>query len=319
MRRFLLVLFLLMVLTSCRAVVYKVEQTRIILGTRITITVLDPDQIRAKEAINQAFETIKGLEVKFDINDNNSDVGVLSKNKRLLGANQDMLYIMRKSIFYSFVSDGAYDPTVQSINDIYNKADALNKTPTDTEIIEARKTVGFQRIRIENDSIFMHNGTKIGLAGIAKGYVTDNAIQTLKSFGVTRAMINTGGDISAIGTKAKKESWSVKLQNPNNGTQFIASIELSNQSMASYGDYERYYEPSKKVKYVINPKTGRMDSDLISAIVIAPNATDADALAQSVFILGKEKGISLIESFPETSAILVTKERQIIRSSRFKD
>ncbi|MFH1834782.1 MAG: FAD:protein FMN transferase [Methanobacteriota archaeon] len=87
-------------------------------------------------------------------------------------------------------------------------------------------------------------------------------------------------------------------------------------TVATFCDYERYYTEDKKVHHIIDPWTGYSATEIISATIIAPTATDADALSTAVFVLGPGEGMKLVESL-KTETLIITKDRRILKSGGF--
>ena len=93
---------------------------------------------------------------------------------------------------------------------------------------------------------------------------------------------------------------------------------MNDNAVATSGDYERYFDENKKFHHIVDPRTGYSATELISVTIIADTALEADALATSVFVLGREEGLELIESLDNVEGLLITAEREIIKSSGFK-
>jgi thiamine biosynthesis lipoprotein len=159
-------------------------------------------------------------------------------------------------------------------------------------------------------------GMKITLGAIAKGYAVDQAIDLLKSEGIQHALIDAGGDIRAIGRKSEGP-WGIALQNPRNSSDYVALIPLDDQAVATSGDYERFFDENKSFHHIIDPKTGYSATSLISVTVIAKNLTHADALATTIFVMGPEKGIGLLESLPDVEGLLITRDRKVLSTEGF--
>lgn len=308
-----------MLLTGCQNIVYKAEQTRVLMGTTVKITVIHKDGKVAVSAIQDAFTAMQNVEKLMSIYDNNTELSTLNKNKILRNPSQELLYVLNRSLFYSNISNGAFDVTVQPTLDLFtNTFNVLKRSPTEQEILAAQKKIDYKKIIFKNNSIVIGPNTTITLGAIAKGYAVDKAIEVLQSEEIDRALVIAGGDLRAIGTAAMKQPWIVSLQNPRNSTEYITLIEVHDQSVATSGDYERYFDENKTFHHIINPKTGMSATELISVTIIAPKAMDADALGTTVFVLGPVEGMKLIESTENTEALIITRDRQIIRSSGFK-
>ena len=129
---------------------------------------------------------------------------------------------------------------------------------------------------------------------------------------IEHALVNAGGDISTINAKPKGGPWSINLVNPDDTSQSLANFIVSDKAIATSGNYERYFDPRKEAHHIINPKTGYSAQESISVTVIAESCTAADTLATSVFAMGPEAGIELIESLDDTEAMIVSTDRKTI-------
>ena len=294
----------------------ETNETRELLGIFITITVMDYDE--AKEPIELAFDEIKRIDNLLSSYKNESQLSLLNKNGFLDNSGSELIYNLKKANYFSELSNGAFDITVQPILELYKKSFSENKRPpTEQEIGETMQLVNYENIIINKNNIeFKDKNMQITLGGIAKGYIIDKAVEILEKNGIKNALVNAGGDIRAIGTK-NKEDWTIALENPRNKDEYIAIIKLNNKSVATSGDYERYFDEEKEFHHIVNPKTGYSATELISVTIIADKAIDADALSTSVFVLGKDKGLILIEKLRDVEGLIITNEREIVKSSGF--
>lgn len=136
---------------------------------------------------------------------------------------------------------------------------------------------------------------KYDLGGIAKGYAVDRVARIFKEKGIKRAMINIGGNLYLIG----HPSWSVGIKDPKDPNKLIGKIRIDKEAgIATSGNYER---PG----HIIDPRTGKSASSVLSVTIVAPTAIEADALSTGVFVLGKEKGSELIEKLPEIEGVII--------------
>jgi len=128
-------------------------------------------------------------------------------------------------------------------------------------------------------------------------------------------MVDIGGDIRCFGAPLKnKPHWTIGLQNPNveqdtPDQKLTLKLKLANGAVATSGDYQQFVIiEGKRRSHIIDRKTGASAQGLSSVTIIADNATDADALATAVSVMGTEKGLALIEKLPATDAILITSQ-----------
>lgn len=309
----------LLIFSGCQTKPQEFVQSENIMGTVVTIKVVDSNAARVNKSLHAAFETMKKIEAKLSHKLEDSEVVQLNNNGVKKDISDDFEKVLTKALFYGQVSNGAFDISVQPILDLYTKSfRELKQPPSDEEIKKTLLLIDYSKITLHEDKkVTLEPDMKITLGGIAKGHIIDAAFETVRSYGIKNVLVNAGGDIRAIGKNIRNEPWLIALQNPRDRGDFIAKLSLFNTAIATSGDYERYFEPEKKFHHIVNPQTGYSAIDLISVTIIAPQAIDADALATSVFVLGKEKGLKLIEEIEFAEGLIITANRTIHKSSGF--
>jgi thiamine biosynthesis lipoprotein len=316
MKRLTAVVMLCMLVLGCRVISFRVEQTRTLMGTDVEIIAFHEDENTGRVAVRRAFNTIQDVEGIMSGFVDNSQVFRLNTAGMVKRPHEYFTEVINKSMYYSELSGGAFDITVQPVLELYRATANLNRTPTEEELSEALSKVDYRKLTEENGSFYLPINMSITLGGIAKGYAVDKAIEALQVRGIERALVNAGGDMRAIGVKELEQPWTIALKNPRNASEFITVIRLEDMAVATSGDYERYYF-NKSYHHIIDPKTGRSATGLISVTVVAPTATEADALSTTVFVMGKDKGLELVESIQGVEALIITSEKEIVRSSGF--
>ncbi len=309
------VAFLCLLLSACApGPLEEVTETRWLLGTSVTITVLHEDLAEARSAIGSAFDEIARLERLLHTGGEGSEVARLNREGRI-AAGPELLHLIGKAIEYHRLGGGSFDMTVQPLLDLYGESFGVKgRPPTEEEIERVLGFVGTERIGISGKTVTLDPGMKITLGGIAKGYAIDRAVSTLAERGVTRGLVNAGGDMRALGSRMDRP-WNIALQNPRDRTDHVAILPLAGKAVATSGDYERFFEPTKKFHHIVDPRTGYSAGKLISATVVASGALDADALATTVFVLGPEAGMKLVDGMEGVEALLITAGREILKST----
>ncbi|MGM5487668.1 MAG: FAD:protein FMN transferase [Nanobdellota archaeon] len=303
---FRLIVVFVLLLTGCAQMEYQSSEE--IMDTVVTITVTASNQDAAHSAIQSAFREINRVEKKFTIYDE-SPIQELNSKGHLFTEDEELKRMVRKSIYYSQITNSSFDITVQPVLDLYTKSfEERGRPPTDTEIKEALAKVGPERVIVNKTGIFLTN-TTITLGGIAKGYAIDQAIETLQMHNISAGLVNAGGDLYGYGRKASGELWTSALRNPDDPYDYLTRFEIRDQGIATSGNYERYFDENREYHHIIDPTTGRSANDCISVTVIAPSAVQADALSTALFVMG-EDGKELVKRL-NLSAVFVFSNRSV--------
>ena len=156
-------------------------------------------------------------------------------------------------------------------------------------------------------------GIRLDPGGIAKGFIVDKGIAFLKENGVKNAMINAGGDMYCLGdSKTEGKGWRIGIRDPFKAKGVSADFAVRNKGVATSGDYER---PG----HIIDPATqAPARSGAISVTVVSENCARSDALSTALYVLGPEKGISLIEHIGGAEAYIVAEDGKAHASSGFR-
>jgi thiamine biosynthesis lipoprotein len=175
-----------------------------------------------------------------------------------------------------------------------------------------RSDPGLGRIQIPEDA-------RLDLGGIAKGWAADQAAARLGR--CSPALIDAGGDISVSGPRADGSPWPVGVGNPFVTVALLLTLALSSGGVATSGrDYRKWIQSGRTRHHIIDPRSGESaETDVLTATVIAPSASRAEAGAKAAFILGSRDGIDWIEDHPELAAMLVLEDGRIIYSREFPE
>jgi len=318
----ILLIVLLMSVTCAGEPPMMFEETRSMMDTYVRVVVYSNEET-AEEALSAAFDRIEEVVNIASTFDETAEAFKLNRDGHLDTPSDELLKIINMSLDYSELTEGIFDITCQPLLDLWGyKPDAekqfweLDETIQKERINETLKLVGSDKIVIEENKIRLkEKGMKITLGGIAKGYAVDEALEVIKNMGIKYALVDAGGDISTLGSKPEGERWNIALVNPDDTSQSLATFRVSDKSIATSGNYERYFDPEKEVHHILNPKTGYSASGCISVTIIAESCTQADALATAVFVMGAEDGINLVESLDDVECLIVDADRIIHRSS----
>lgn len=291
---------------------YKTQQTEALMGTFVTITVLDSSRARAEEAVARGFAEVQRLIGIFSRYDSATAVGELNARGGIKGVPQEMTAIMKESFGYYRLTNGWFDITVKPLVDLFKKTfKATGNPPAASEIKDALSLVGMDNISCNDREIrFLKAGMGITLDGIAKGYIVDRVAMLMKKLNVSYALINAGGDIRALGEK----KWRIAIRDPFDPDKYVEVINLKDNAIATSGNYEVYFDKEKLYHHIITPGTGYSPAEVVSASVVTKTTVAADALSTAILALGPVSGKQLIGKLPDTEALMITRDDVVLRS-----
>ena len=301
---------------------YKVSETRLDMGTFVSMTLIHPSRDEAQEAMGLAFEEINRLTRLMNRFSQSTAVGELNHQGMLRDLPPELSEVIGQALGYFKLTGGVFDITVEPIVDLYmRRFEGGNKTPpSEGQLEDALNRVGAENIVFNGRSVtFRKEGMGITLDGIAKGYIVDRASKVLSSKGIKNHLINAGGDIRTVGQAKGKRPWTIAIQDPEKKRHYPDIIKMNDGAIATSGNYEVYFDKEKMFHHIVNPRTGRSPIELTSASVIAKTTMEADALSTSTFIMGPTRAIQFINSLPRCQCLLITRKNKILRSGGWKN
>lgn len=295
-----------------------------LMGNGFEITVVAKDSATGNGYIDLAVAEITRIEKLISSWDPNSQTTNINRNAGIQPVQVDAeLYgLIQRAIGISKLTDGAFDISYASMDRIWKFDGSMKEMPVENEITASVAKVGFQNIVLnpEERTVFLKlEGMKIGFGAIGKGYAADKAKQLLMDQGVTAGIINASGDMNTWGKQANGEFWKVAIKNPMDKNSVFAMLPITEGAVVTSGDYERYVNfNGKRFAHIIDPRTGYPTTGIISVTVFAPKAELADALATSVFVLGKEIGLDRINQLPRVECIIIDDKGNISKSDNIE-
>lgn len=297
-----------------------VERSRVMMGTVVNLTVIGGDRAQARHALKTCFTTMKTLESLFSRFQPESQLSRLNRDGELRHPAPAMVDVIHQSQKISRQTGGKFDISIKPVVDLYQKHRALDQTlPPRSAIQEALDRVNYRDVMVDNDILrFSQPEMSITLDGIAKGYIVDRGVGTLRRLGYGNVLVEAGGDLATLGYNPRETSWQIGVRSPREGEENILTrVNVRDQGLATSGDYLQYFSNDLRHHHVMNPQQGISSSELASVSILAPSAMLADGYATAVMVMGVEKGKRWIESLPGTEALLVTKEMQCIETRGF--
>ena len=315
MRKLFFVLSVFMV--SCVHQPQKINYSGITQGSYFSITYYDESGRTFEDEIDSIF---KAVDNSVSLWNENSIIRKVNRNEDVVVDQifKDNFEWSRKA---SEFSDGAFDATIGPLVSAwgFHYKKELEMTPEMVDSI--RQLVGYQKIEIIDDKVVKANpNMTLDFNAVAQGYTTDIIGKFLESQGVLNYLVDVGGEIYAKGTKPNGEQWTIGIEKPSENYDSERSVQikinLKDKGIVTSGNYRKYIEKDGiRYSHSIDPKTGYpVEQNLLSATVIADNASWADCLATICMIVGKEKASKLLENQDGVEAYFIFVEDGVIKT-----
>ena len=325
MAKKLTLLLLIVLLVSCNKQSAKESEVIFALDTVISIECTGK---ASKKAIEESSDYISKAESQLSRTLPSSEIYQLNRDGLKLNISDISLNLINQAFYYNYFTNGAFDITIAPISDLWGFTKDKFQVPAIDKINNLLPSIGMEHISVKNKDIYLDEGAKIDLGGIAKGLLAQEIKKIYQNNQIDSGYVNLGGDLLVYKNNPDHQEWTVGIQNPNkeSESQTIGNVKLTNSYIFTSGNYQRYFEDNgKKYHHIINPKTGfPADNELVSVTIISKadgnNGIMCDALSTGLFILGKEKSINLYKEHQNMfDMILITNQNEVLISKGIKD
>lgn len=299
LNKFILLLFLTAILFSSCSSKTPIKKTDYLLGTIVSITIFEGEN--SEKVIDECFKNIRELEKKVSSTDLSSIISELNNSayNNDVSVDSEVFALISDSLLFCKESEGAFDIGLGKLIDLWGIG---TEQPTVPDMNKLKQYIGFKGcehifLDYEQSTIrYDDSRVSINLGACAKGYALDKAVAFLKQNGVTSALLDFGGSIYTIGDKNGK-GFDIGIANPSDSGVGGVINGLSDASVVTSGDYQRYFEQDgKRYHHILDSKTAfPSESGVRSVSVVCDNAFKGDCLSTAAFVLGAEKGSVLLD------------------------
>ena len=300
------------------------NKTLKLMGSRFDITVVAASQKKADSFINIAVTEISRIEKLISSWDPNSQTSSINKNAGIKPVKVDLelFNLIERALKISKLTNGAFDISYASMDKIWKFDGSMTQMPSKKAIKKSVEKVGYQNIILDknNQTVFLKSeGMKIGFGGIGKGYAADKAKQLLIKNGVVAGIINAAGDLNTWGKQPSGKDWMVAIVNPLNKEKVFSWMPVNNSAVVTSGNYEKYVRFNDVLyTHIIDPRTGCPATGVLSVTIFTKTAELADALATSIFVMGKGTGLDFINQLNGVEGIIIDENNSIITSNNIE-
>lgn len=315
------ILFMIIAVLLCSACNFnsKADKEFFAMDTIMTITAYGSN---SESAVSEAESEINRLDALLSVQNENSEIYKLNLDKSI-NTSQDTLALLNQAMEFYTLTDGAFDITTEPLSCAWGFYSGLeNRVPSQEELDNALKTIGAEHIKIDKNNVTLNENTSLDLGGIAKGYASAKAAQTLKENGISSALISLGGNVRVVGSRPDGSDWTVAIADPDDNSKHIGTLSVSDTAVITSGDYQRFFEANGQIyHHIIDTETGYpAKSGLRSVTVVSEDDILADALSTGLFVMGLEKSSKLYsENNTLFGAVFVTDKNEIYVTDNLKN
>lgn len=321
--------FIAVLLVLCSAVLPPAKKDKLyisnyenVLGTSMEIKIAADAETTAAKAEEAALAEVDRLDKILSGYSTSSEFSRwMNAGKKPVTVSPDLYEVLSLFQQWRIKSNGALDAAAETISKLWRDAAKQHRKPSTAEIAEAVNLVKHPQYILDEQN---HTAQRLGTAPLilnsfAKSYIMNKAaMAAMATSGVRGLVINIGGDILVRGEHMEQ----VQVSNPRADAENdppVAEVQISNKTIATSGNYRRgQYIDGKWYSHIVDPRTGFPVSEVISATVVADNATDAGALATALNVLSIADGKVLVASVPGAEYMLLTADGRQVESEGWK-
>ncbi|MFC1682860.1 FAD:protein FMN transferase [Candidatus Zixiibacteriota bacterium] len=286
------------------------HQSRIMMDTVVTLRIYQGDAEQIDQAVETAFAEIKRLESLLSRWLPDSEISRINAQAghSRVSVSPETWQAIRSTQRISRLTEGGFDLTIGAVTQLWDFQSEETRVPEAAALERQLQLMGAHQVRLDSSGMrvgLRDRGAAIDLGGAAKGYAVDRAIEVLREWGVKRAVVDAGGDIGLLGKKPRGETWKIGIRHPKDPKATLEVIEVDSGAVATSGNYERFFlQDGVRYHHILDPLTGMPANQVVSVTILADMAIEADILSTAVFVLGPQRGMTLIEQLSGVEGII---------------
>ncbi len=265
------------------------------MGSQFAIVCFAKDSLTARVVAGQAWQRIDEMNRILSDYDPESELSTFNYKAGNAGwqvVSKDLYHALDYGKKLAAESNGAFDPTVGPLSRVWRRAFNQSVLPSDSALAAARLLVDYQQLILRGGKEARLNrpGMRVDPGAFVKGWAADEALSILKRAGISRALVDAGGDLALGDPPPGKRGWRIELPGLDANQQPTTKvIERANAGIATSGDAYRYLTvDGVRYSHLVDPKTGMGLTHLSSVTVIARNGLEADAYATALSVMSPE-------------------------------
>jgi len=284
------------------------QREQAIMGTAVTVQLWADDRPRGVAAMAAVMSEMQRIERAFSPHKPGSELSLVNTLAGTQGVrlSDELYHLVSRALEFSRLSQGAFDISYASAGVLYDYRAGV--APDDAQLAQAVQSIGWRQLELDplrRSLRFARPGMRIDLGGFAKGHAVDRACALLARHGIRHAIVSAGGDSRVLGDR-RGRPWTIAIRDPRDADGVVAVLPLEDTAISTSGDYERFFErDGVRHHHLLDPRTGRSPAHIRSVTILAPDGLSAEALSKTVFVLGVEAGLGIVNAMPGADAVVV--------------
>ena len=278
------------------------------MGTAIGVLLWCDERSTGEAAIDAVMAEMRRIDAAMSPYKPESELSRVNREaaQRAVPVSTELFALLQRSLHFSRLSGGAFDITYAAVGHLYDYRRGI--APGDEQLAQARAAVGHHGLVLDTAARtvrFATAGMRIDLGGFAKGHAVELGAVILRRHGIAHGIVSAGGDSRLVGDRLGRP-WTIGIRDPRRRGQVVAVLPLEDVAVSTSGDYERYFEADGvRHHHLIDPRSGRSPSAVRSVTIVAPDGLTSEALSKTVFMLGADDGLRVVEAQAGADAVVV--------------
>lgn len=297
-----------------------VKRTQMQMGTLVTITSVASDRQRAQEAASAGFREINRLEALLSTWISTSELSQVNAaaGRLVTPVSSETMAVLEASIELARLTEGGFNILVGPAVEAWSVLDR-QQVPSREALEAIRPLTDLHALELNKSqgTVYLGKpGMRVDVGGIGKGFAADLAVTAMQKAGATAGVVALSGDIKTFGQLPGGLKFPFGIRHPRREESVLAFIDLRDEAISTAGDYERYFErDGVRYHHILDPLTLQPARDCQSVTVVAKDGMTADGLDTGIFVMGRDRGLALIERLPGVGAVIIDREGKVWISS----
>ncbi len=322
MKKIIVLFAIILFLTACNSGDENIEVSKDFFAMD-TYMSLSATSVSPETALDESYHMILEIENLISRTNEESDIYRLNQSNGAVVVVSDLTYeILSIAVECAEKTEGAFDPTICAITDLWGIGTEEAAVPTEEEIGLALETVSYENIVLLGENqVQLLNGAQVALGARGKGYAADQVVEIYEENEILYGVISLSGNVYVYGEKVDGSLWNIGITDPDDTSEISITLQTQQTSIVTTGAYERYFEEDGIIyHHIFDAETGYpCETDIKSVTVISENSTIADIYATALFVMGYEEAIAFAQGIEEMSVIIVNEKDEVYVSDAVKD